>query len=421
MANGKRTAVTLAIAGGKGGVGKSVVAANLAIALARFGQRVVVVDADLGSANQHTLFGVDRPGYTLQALVEGRISSLEQAVVPTIAPRVALVPGSGAVVGAANIGHARKMKLIRHIAAIDADVVIVDCGAGTGYDAVDFYDMADLRLVVVAPQLTSMQNAYAFLKSALFRSLRKSAMCHRERELLESATCGSETERVDEVIARVRESDAVFADVLAGCVSSFQASIIGNLIDHDGQQRAIRSVAAMFHDFLGLEVPVLANLRRDNRIHQSVTRRRPFLLDHPTGFFANQCRAIAEVVLSADVPRIRSARRRTAPKDEKRLPGPLANYIRAHERFRVELPCKIVVGELPSDAQLIDASPSGMRLDTSLNLKVGQPIRVVHNGYHASAVVRRVAEGELGVEWAGSGSPFLAYLESKHTALAAAS
>lgn len=131
MANGKRTAVTVAIAGGKGGVGKSVIAANLAISLARFGQRIVIVDADLGSANQHTLFGVDRPGYTLQALVEGRISSLEQAVVPTIAPRVALVPGSGAVVGAANIGHARKVKLIRHIAAIDADVVIIDCGAGT--------------------------------------------------------------------------------------------------------------------------------------------------------------------------------------------------------------------------------------------------------------------------------------------------
>lgn len=421
MADGKRTAVTVAIAGGKGGVGKSVIAANLAISLSRFGQRVVIVDADLGAANQHTLFGIDRPGHTLQALVEGRISSLEQAVVPTTAPRVGLVPGSGAVIGAANIGHARKIKLIRHIAAIDADVVIVDCGAGTGYDAVDFYDMADLRLVVVAPQLTSMQNAYAFLKSALFRSLRKSAMCHRERELLEGATLGSETERVDEVIARVRKSDAVFADALANCVSSFQASIVGNLIDHDGQQRAIRSVAAMFHDFLGLTVPVLANLRRDNRVHQSVTRRRPFLLDHPTGFFANQCRAVTEVVLCADVAKIGAARRRTPPKDEDRLPGPLANYIRAQNRFVVELPCKLTVGEVPSSAELIDASPNGMRIDTSLKLEVGQRVDVSHDGYHTSAVVRRVADGEIGVEWAGTGSAFLAYLESKHTGLAAAS
>ena len=129
----------VAVGGGKGGVGKSVVAANLACAMAELGFRTILVDADLGSANQHTLFGIDRPGVTLQALIDRKIETLEEAVTPTPYGRLFLVPGSGAVVGAANVAHGQKLKLIRHIARLDADAIIIDCGAGTSYNVVDLF------------------------------------------------------------------------------------------------------------------------------------------------------------------------------------------------------------------------------------------------------------------------------------------
>ncbi|MEM9862556.1 MAG: P-loop NTPase [Myxococcota bacterium] len=415
-----RTAVTVAIGGGKGGVGKSVVAANLAIRLARLGSRVIVVDADLGSANQHTIFGIDRPGMTLQALVEGRISSLEEVVVPTVAPRVHLVPGSGAVVGAANIGHARKMKLIRHIAALDTDVIIVDCGAGSGFDVVDLYDMADLRMVVVAPQLTSMQNAYAFLKSALFRSMRKCAINERERALFDSSTGGTETERVSDVIARVGVSDALFAEALSACVDAFEGHIVGNLVDGRGQRRALGSLSAMFHDFLSLDVPLLAALPHSSAVHRSVSRRRPHLLEHAHGAFADELMLVAERIMTANVTSIRSARRRVPPSEQGRLPGPLANYIRAHDRFIVDRSCRVRNGAVDRPGRILDISAGGMRLDTDLSMREGEAVEVHVDEYVAHCTVERVAGQEVGVSWRGEGSALLASLREQNSMRASA-
>ena len=99
--------VCISVGGGKGGVGKSVVAANLGVAIADLGFRTVIIDADLGAANQHTLFGIDRPGQSLQAFLDKDVRSLEEIASPTGAPRLFLVPGIGAVPGAANLNHAQ--------------------------------------------------------------------------------------------------------------------------------------------------------------------------------------------------------------------------------------------------------------------------------------------------------------------------
>lgn len=176
--------LTIAIGGGKGGVGKTVVAANVAAAIARLGMRVVAIDTDLGSANLHTLFGIERPGKTLHALLNGEISSLEEAIVPTSEPRLFLIPGSDGIPGAANLVHARKLKLVRHIQRLDAEAIVIDCGAGINYNVLDFFIRADRHLFVVVPQLVSMQNCYGFLKASLYRAIRNAAMNNNEMELL---------------------------------------------------------------------------------------------------------------------------------------------------------------------------------------------------------------------------------------------
>lgn len=400
----------VAVGGGKGGVGKSVVAANLSIAIARLGMRVTLVDADLGAANQHTLFGIGSPGLTLQALLDKRIDDLEEAVVPTSEPRVFLVPGSGAVVGAANIGHARKMKLIRHVQSLDADVVVVDCGAGSGFDVVDFYDMADLRFVVVTPQLTSMQNAYAFLKSAVYRAMRKAAVCHREQELIDNATEGGETERLQDIIARVAQEDESFASDLTSGLNAFQAYLVGNQLEHLGQQRAIDSLSRMFHDFLGVDVPALTSLPRSSPVHMSVSRRRPILMDVRTGPVAAAMMKLAETVVSADVTSIRTARRRQPHPRDSALPGPTANHLRAHQRYHVEMECTVQTKDGVHSARMMDASGSGARLTTQCPAKVGETLSLIIEDLTLRLVVRRNSAGEIGAEWESDPEPLFALL-----------
>src|SRR5204862_3174172 len=124
----------VAVGGGKGGVGKSLVAANLAVALADSGRRVVLVDADLGAANQHTLFGIDQSNSGIQQLLAHEVKHLDDVAIPTAVPNLRIVVGSGAVPGAANINHGQKQKLLRHIRGLDADLVVVDVGAGTSHN-----------------------------------------------------------------------------------------------------------------------------------------------------------------------------------------------------------------------------------------------------------------------------------------------
>ena len=150
------TARIITIGGGKGGVGKSIVSSNLAIAMAQSGQRVVLVDCDLGAANQHVLFGIDRPVPGLQALIDRKITSLEPALTPTPHANLHLIAGTGASVGAANISHGEKGRIMKKIRALGADVVIVDVGAGVSFNVLDFFELGSQRLLVVTPQVTSM-------------------------------------------------------------------------------------------------------------------------------------------------------------------------------------------------------------------------------------------------------------------------
>ena len=155
-------------------MGKSVIAANLAVYFARAGASTILVDADLGAANLHTLFDLRRSGRTLNELFTHEIDSLEDAAVEVGVPNLRLIAGSSATAGAANLNHAQKLRLIRQVQALRADVVIIDVGAGISFNVIDLFNAADLRLLVITPQLTSVQNAYGFLKAAVFRIARRS-------------------------------------------------------------------------------------------------------------------------------------------------------------------------------------------------------------------------------------------------------
>ena len=162
-----------AIGGGKGGIGKSVIAANLAVVLAQRGCRVVLIDADLGGANLHTILGVPARGPTLSDFLHRRSERLCDILVPTATAGLSLVSGSRAPVDSANPRYAQKVRLLRHIATLPADHAVLDLGGGSSFNMLDFFLAADHGVVVVVPEATSVENAYHFLKAAYFRRMRR--------------------------------------------------------------------------------------------------------------------------------------------------------------------------------------------------------------------------------------------------------
>ena len=159
------------IASGKGGVGKSLVAANLGIAFAQAGQRVVLADLDLGASNLHLVLGHQAPQMGIGTFLNNIKSNLSSVIVDTDIRGLRFIPGDNEIPGTANLSFFQRKALVKQLLAMreETDVLILDLGAGTHQSILDFFLLSNQGIVVSAPAVTAVLNAYVFLKNAVFR------------------------------------------------------------------------------------------------------------------------------------------------------------------------------------------------------------------------------------------------------------
>jgi flagellar biosynthesis protein FlhG len=153
----------IAVTSGKGGVGKSNIALNLAIELQRLGRMTVLLDADLGMANLHLLAGLS-PCYGIADLLRGR--RIAEILLP--GPEgVGILPGSGGVVALADSSAQDRRLILEALRGVEekSDFLLVDTGAGMGAGVRDFLLAADETLFVLTPDITSLADAYGLLKT----------------------------------------------------------------------------------------------------------------------------------------------------------------------------------------------------------------------------------------------------------------
>jgi len=156
-------APVFAIASGKGGVGKTNVAANLAASLVGKGQRVLAIDADMGLANLDLLFGI-RPVYTLADFFSGKVALDE--IITTTSQGVLFLPGASGVQEVTSLSSGQKLALASALenVAKDMDIVIVDTCSGISDTSTYFAAAAQEIVVVVTPEPASLTDAYALIK-----------------------------------------------------------------------------------------------------------------------------------------------------------------------------------------------------------------------------------------------------------------
>lgn len=185
----EREPLIISVGGGKGGVGKSMVSSNLAVHYAQAGLKTFILDLDFGAANLHTIYGIRNPTKGLGDYFTTPHSEIGNFVMPTAVPNLSILPGSGFVPELANLRHAQKMKLIRQLKFLDADLVILDLGAGSSSNVVDFFSLSHASVVVTTPEPTAITNAYEFLKNVVYRVLTRVFRTNKEiTEILRTAT-----------------------------------------------------------------------------------------------------------------------------------------------------------------------------------------------------------------------------------------
>ncbi len=151
-----------AVSSGKGGVGKTNLVVNLALTLARWSYRVVILDADLGLANVDILMNVT-PRYSLEEVVNGS-KDLKEIMVEC-SHRVKLIPGGSGLFGLANLDRERRGRLLEHFKHFEEeDLLLVDTAAGLSRNVLGFLGAADEAIIVTSPEPAALTDAYGIIK-----------------------------------------------------------------------------------------------------------------------------------------------------------------------------------------------------------------------------------------------------------------
>ncbi len=289
----------IAIGGGKGGIGKSLLSANLGVHLAGQGKRVVLVDADLGGANLHTCLGMAAPKRTLSDFVERKVGDLAEVVTPTPIERLGLVSGALDFLGAANPKYTQKLRLLREVARLDVDCVIIDLGGGTGFNILDFFLIADHGVLAVMPEPTSIENAYRFIKAAYYRRLKTIEMSWSLRPLIEEAMSerGSAGLRTPaDLIGYVETRDAEAGARLKSELARFPLKLVVNQARTPEEHKLGFAICDACRKYFGIPMEFLGAVPYDDAVWRAVRRRRPVVLDSPDAEASRSIREVARAL-----------------------------------------------------------------------------------------------------------------------------
>jgi len=276
----------IAIGSGKGGVGKTVISASMGVALAKLGFRVVVVDADFGGANLHKVMGCDMPQKTYFHFYHRQYKRLEDICIdhPDIA-NLRIIIGCGDSVEIANLQYYQRMKCIRHLMELDADFVILDLGAGSGYNVLDFFLTADHGIVLVTPDTLSILDGYNFVKKALYRRLYQMFKIHKKTVELIKKSEGTETHRspsiVNDLVAQVTKMNKDLGGKMKKCIQDFSPLLLINGTNgtHDESKCLALQVAA--ENLLSVRMKYLGAVHKDDAVVQSIEENIPFVSYNP--------------------------------------------------------------------------------------------------------------------------------------------
>ena len=333
----RRVARVIAVGAAGPGVGKSVVASNLAVALAGLGPHVVLVDLDLGAARQQSLFGIKRALPGVQAWLDRKIETLEASLTSTGIRNLHLVTGASPAPGRA-LPAQQKRELMEQLAHLDGDVVVVDVGMDNRDDLLDYFAAGALRVLVSGPEQGAIETSFAFLKGASLRA------------------------------------QSLYGPGAREALARFRGRLVGNNTKTPEEAESFHAFSRLVRDHLGIPLPVLGCLRGSDRIAQSVVAQRPLLarrgLDENVRAFHSMAEALMmEGVVSDDACELST----DAPVDvaQERLPVELRSYLRQYSRYPVDWAARLELEGRQTDVRVLDVSFTGAAIEVFTDLRAG--------------------------------------------------
>ncbi len=291
----------LPIASGKGGVGKSLFATNIAIALAQAGKKVILADLDLGASNLHLILGTGSIKNGIGAFLCNSEIVFKDIIFDTEYRNLQFIPGDGEIPGMANLDNTQKTRLVRELYMQSADYLILDLGAGTSYNTVDFFLSSSIGVIVTAPALTATLNAYLFLKNVVFRlmstSFKKESWAGKYFEGLKQEGKNFQKIYIPKLIEKIKVEDPESYNTFMGSMSVFKPMLIMNMLEDPKDSQKSVKIRRSCKEYLGVNLEHLGIIYFDHLQEIALNSRLPIIVYKPNSVLSQAIYRIADKIL----------------------------------------------------------------------------------------------------------------------------
>ncbi len=293
----------LPIASGKGGVGKSLLSANLAIALGQAGKKVVLADLDLGASNLHLALGHNVRNNSIGTYLTDK-TPFQNIIEATEYENVSFIAGDSQIPGLTTLKAAQKTKLLRNFHSIDADFLILDLGAGTHQIILDMFLQSPQGILVTAPTVTATLDGYLFLKNSVFRLLnttyKRGSAGHQYLEQLKSNAEAMKTIYIPKLVENLSLVDPQNTALFKSRMSQFMPRLVMNMIDDPKDADRAQRIRNSCSQYLGMDLEYLGLMYRDQLQDKALSSRLPVIIYKPNCVLSQAIYRIAEKVLAAE-------------------------------------------------------------------------------------------------------------------------
>ncbi|MDD5790409.1 MAG: P-loop NTPase [Spirochaetia bacterium] len=291
------------VASGKGGVGKSLLSANLAITLGQAGKKVILADLDLGASNLHLVIGQFSTKKGIGTYLTGE-SKFEDIIQPTEYENVSFIAGDSEIPGLSTLKSAQKNALIRNFRNLNCDYLIIDLGAGTHLTILDLFLLSPQGIVVTAPTVTATLNGYLFLKNAVFRlmanSFKKNSPAAKYLEKLKNDSSSLQRLYIPKMLEALREVDPESAAAFETRMQQFRPRLIMNMIDEPKDADKALKIRRSCQQYLGIDIESLGVMYRDGLQDKALSSKLPVVIYKPNSVISQAIYRIAEKILQSE-------------------------------------------------------------------------------------------------------------------------
>jgi flagellar biosynthesis protein FlhG len=294
----------IAIGGGKGGIGKSVIASNLAFAFVRNGKKVVIVNLDLGSDNASTILGIKPSSLNISSFINGKAKNINDIVLKTSYCNLGIIQGSSGYFKIANLKYIHKQKIIKNLRNIDADYIILDLGAGFSLNTLDFFNSSDEKILIFTPEPTSIKDAYSFIKCAVYRKLTKTFCKNNEISfLIESKAPLNDdgvAKKMIDFLSDLYEFDKDLSNIAMNVLSQFRPKLILNMAADKKELAYADKIMEVSKKFLNVETEFLGIINNDESVKTSVKRMKPLAVLFPVSDASKKINILCKKLIDAE-------------------------------------------------------------------------------------------------------------------------